>query len=286
MKNLPLLLLAPALLAGCTTVNDGVGSIANDVGQVFGDRPNGPAPVRDPYPGQPAPYPGQPAPNAAFYHATGQEPGWTLDIDARTIRFSGAYGQGPVVQPTPRAINGFAGEIYRTARINVNIVHGQCRDAMNGRAFADQVQLNVDGRDYRGCGGALYAASGQEGAYPPGGALAANGLQPTGPLTGSRWRVTSINGRATPATNGYRIEFTGNQISAKFGCNNLGGTYLLDRDMLSTDRMMGTRMACPDPAGRFESLGQAVLATPTRVRFAPGRLTLTNNAGIIELERR
>ena len=288
MRNIPLRLAAPALLAStillasCTTVNDGVGSIANDVGQVLNDRPSGPAPVRDPYPGQP--FPGHPGATPAFYHATGQEPGWTLDIDQRAIRFSGAYGQSPLLQPTPPAIHAFAGDIYRTPRINVNIIHGQCRDAMNGRAYPDQIQLNVDGRDYRGCGGPSAAYVGQQGAANP--PAPNDQFASNGPLADSRWRIVSINGRSTPATSGYHVEFTGDRISAKFGCNNMGGAYLLDRDMLSTDRMMGTKMACTDPAGRFESLGSAILASPTRTRFAPGRLTLTNNAGIIELERR
>ena len=96
----------------------------------------------------------------------------------------------------------------------------------------------------------------------------------------------SVNGRPTPLRGDYYVNFTATQMSAKFGCNGMGAQYTLDRDMLSTDGLIGTQMACAEPAMRFESQGAAVLNRPARVRWSPGRATLTNNAGIIELERR
>ena len=59
----------------------------------------------------------------------------------------------PVRQPTPKVIIGIAGEIYRTPRINVNIVHGRCSDGMSDRTYPDKVQVTVDGRRFEGCGG-------------------------------------------------------------------------------------------------------------------------------------
>jgi uncharacterized membrane protein len=97
----------------------------------------------------PAPPPG-PAP--APYRALGTEPFWGLLIDARTITFTAPDAQ-PVVQPTPRVIIGFAGEIYQTPRIDVNIVHAKCSDGMSDRNYPDKVQVTVDGRRYNGCGG-------------------------------------------------------------------------------------------------------------------------------------
>lgn len=94
-----------------------------------------------------------PAADPAAYHALGTEPGWSLTIDQRMMRFSGPYGIGPVAEPTPRVIHGFAGESYQGKRIRVNIVHGQCSDGMSDRVYPDSVQLGVDGTSYRGCGG-------------------------------------------------------------------------------------------------------------------------------------
>ncbi|MGE5563784.1 MAG: COG3650 family protein [Bacillota bacterium] len=86
------------------------------------------------------------------YHALGTEPFWNLLIDEHDITFV-EPDAAPIKQPTPRAINGFAGEIYQTPRINVNIVHAQCSDGMSDRVYPDKVQVTVDGRQFNGCGG-------------------------------------------------------------------------------------------------------------------------------------
>ena len=93
-----------------------------------------------------------PKPAAEPYRALGTEPFWGLLIDARNITFTAPDAQ-PVAQPTPRVIIGFAGEIYQTPRINVNIVHAKCSDGMSDRTYPDKVQVTVDGRRLNGCGG-------------------------------------------------------------------------------------------------------------------------------------
>jgi len=95
------------------------------------------------------PIPGPPAPP---YRALGTEPFWNLLIDERDITFTQPDAQ-PIRQPRPKVIVGFAGEIYQTQRINVNIVHGQCSDGMSDRTYPDKVQVTVDGRQFSGCGG-------------------------------------------------------------------------------------------------------------------------------------
>lgn len=89
---------------------------------------------------------------AISYRAAGTEPFWGLKIDNRQIEFTLA-GSRPVTQPTPKVIVGFAGEIYQTPRINVNIVHGSCSDGMSDRTYPDKVQVAVDGHRFNGCGG-------------------------------------------------------------------------------------------------------------------------------------
>ena len=93
-----------------------------------------------------------PTPPAAAYHAVGTEPFWSLSIDQRTISFTLA-GSQPVQQPKPQVIIGFAGEIYRTQRIDVNIVHGSCSGGMSDRIYPDKVQVRVDEHHFSGCGG-------------------------------------------------------------------------------------------------------------------------------------
>jgi hypothetical protein len=91
-----------------------------------------------------------PPPPPAPYHAVGQDTAWNLIIDDKNVTYIGP-GQQPVLQPVPKVIVGIAGEIYQTARINVNIVHAQC--LAGARTYPDQVQVTVDGAQHEGCGG-------------------------------------------------------------------------------------------------------------------------------------
>ena len=93
-----------------------------------------------------------PGPPAPPYHALGTEPFWNLLIDEHNLTFTQPDAQ-PILQPTPKVIIGFAGEIYQTPRIGVNIVHTKCSDGMSDRSYPDKVQVTVDGRQFNGCGG-------------------------------------------------------------------------------------------------------------------------------------
>src|SRR6185369_3368842 len=93
-----------------------------------------------------------PAPPTAPYHGVCTEPFWDVLIDEHDVTFTLAGAQ-PIRQPTPQVVHGFAGEIYQTPRINVNIVHGQCSDGMSDRVYPAQLQVTVDGRRFNGCGG-------------------------------------------------------------------------------------------------------------------------------------
>ena len=114
-----LLLSAVALLAGCATV------------------------------------PATPGEPAATYRALGTEPFWSLTLDGREMVFTeAAVPNSRIAEPQPKAIHGFAGDIYQGRRINLNIVHGQrCSDGMSDRVYPDKVQVRVDGRSFEGCGG-------------------------------------------------------------------------------------------------------------------------------------
>ena len=91
-----------------------------------------------------------PPPPPAPYRAVGANGQWSLLIDAQHVTF--IQGQNVIRQPVPQVINGIAGEIYQTPRINVNIVHAQCTLGDTG-IYPDRVQIDVDGRRYEGCGG-------------------------------------------------------------------------------------------------------------------------------------
>jgi uncharacterized membrane protein/heat shock protein HslJ len=211
----------------------------------------------------PPPPPMTPNPPGDEYRALGTEPFWNLTIDPQQMVFTRPDAP-PLAQPTPRVIVGFAGEIYRTPRLNVNIVHAQCNDGMSDRTYRDKVQVEVDGQHFDGCGG---------------GAMA-----PATGLAGTTWHIASVNSRVTPAQGDYSMRFDEGRLAAKFGCNNMGGAYTQDADILHLGPVMATRMACPDMS--FEDQGSAILAQPLTLTWSGGdHLTLSNGVGRIELAR-
>lgn len=206
-----------------------------------------------------------PASSAGVYRALGTEPFWALTITPREMIFEEPNGPTRLVEPTPRPIIGIAGEIYQAGRIRVNIVHARCSDGMSDRIYPDKVQLGVGGASYQGCGGEAVA--------------------PTA-LAGTHWRVAAINQIATPLGEGYFMTFEGPKLSARFGCNAIGGDYRVEGDVLTSSGTVMTEMACPGPLWDFEAKGSAVLLQPMRMSWSGGdRLTLSNGAGSIELAR-
>ena len=191
----------------------------------------------------PPPPPITPNPPGGVYRAVGHAPEWTLTIDERSIAFH-RPGQAPVVQPTPPVIVGFAGEIYQTPRIGVNLPHVGCTDSVTGQRFRDRAEVTVDGTRYTGCGG-----------QPEG----------SGSLAGTRWRVVAVNGRPTPATGDYWLNFEASRFGAKLGCNGMGADYRQDGETIIPGPLMGTKMACPDMS--FETDAGTTLSQPLRMMW-------------------
>lgn len=105
-------------------------------------------------------------------------------------------------------------------------------------------------------------------------------------LEGTQWQVTAIDGKATPRTDVYRIQFKDGQAGGRFGCNHFGGQYSAAGETLTVTNTASTLMGCPEPAATFEREGLAVLQHPMRMNWSSDRqFTLTNAAGSIALER-
>jgi heat shock protein HslJ len=104
-------------------------------------------------------------------------------------------------------------------------------------------------------------------------------------FNGTRWHVTAISGQPTPAGD-YNVQFAGNAISGRFGCNGFGGSYVILGDIMSAGSIRSTMMGCSEPAAGFESRGFAIMRLPMHMSWASGtQLTLTNSAGSIALQR-
>lgn len=102
----------------------------------------------------------------------------------------------------------------------------------------------------------------------------------------TRWHVTAINGRPTPAMGDYRVEFSNGKIGGQFGCNSFGGPVGVRGEVMTAGPIMATQMGCSEPAAYFESAGFAILNQPMRWQWtARHKMTLSNSAGTIALER-
>ena len=94
------------------------------------------------------------------FRATGNEPGWSLEMLQDRIVFLD-QGGGRVTTPRPAPqVDPASGETVYAAetdahRIRVLIRESECVDTMSGERSESIVALEVDGRAYRGCGYAL-----------------------------------------------------------------------------------------------------------------------------------
>ena len=236
-----------------------------------------------PYPTEPypAPYPGPPV-DRGEYRAIGTEPFWDLTIGPH-MTFTDRGNNVSVAEPTPPAQNGVAGEMYNGRRLRVNIVHARCSDGMSDRTYPDTVQVTVDGRRYNGCGApASFFLTVDERGNPR---MVSAAPGPETALERTRWKVARINGRAVPRQGDYHLDFDSGRISAKFGCNQISGSYSQNGTTLDAGALIATRMACPNM--RFETEGSAILDQVMTVAVTGrNRLTLSSNAGTIDLTRR
>ncbi len=138
-------------------------------------------------------------------------------------------------------------------------------------------------------GGSIRAAAGCRRVAIAAAALLAAGctsVSSTGAtFEGTRWQVIAINAQATPRTDEYRLQFERGRIGGAFGCNQFGGTYRVQGDVMVATDIAQTLMGCPEPAGTFERNGTAVLQQPMRTTWHSDRqLTLSNGAGSLQLE--
>jgi heat shock protein HslJ len=113
-----------------------------------------------------------------------------------------------------------------------------------------------------------------------------NGLR-LGALTGTTWRVVTVNGRTPVAGGEPTATFTATQVTGSAGCNQYGGGYAFDASTgaIGFADMRMTAMACAEPARNdFESLFTQTMRQATSAAVDPaGRLVLSGPAGQVVL---
>ena len=95
------------------------------------------------------------------FRAAGNEPGWTWELLPDRMVFVGGYGTQAVATPRPSRQSGLTpGETVHAAiteahRLTVRIRETACVDSMSGDRYQSTVEVELDGKAYRGCGDAL-----------------------------------------------------------------------------------------------------------------------------------
>lgn len=201
---------------------------------------------------------------SVLYKAVGTEPGWSLTVRPARMDYVGDYGEVNIAEPTPpnfRAAHG----TYRSGKLQLTISAGPCSDGMSDLIYRQTVRVTADGRTVSGCGGGTIAPA---------------------TLAGTSWSVTAVNGRATPGGANYYLQFAEGRLSAKFGCNSMGGRFRLNGDHLSVTDLVQTQMGCPEPSMTFEREAGILLGSNVRVeRIGGERMRLVSEAGTIDLRR-
>ncbi len=190
------------------------------------------------------------APAAGAYRAVGNEPGWRLDLDERTMRFTTQDGRA-LAGARPAAETSAAGIRPAFARYSTRldgepvvatVYEELCADAMSGMPHPNRVVVKVGGTEYRGCGG-----------------------EPARLLQGGEWVVDDIDGAGIIDSSRATLVFgVDGRISGRASCNTYGGQYTLTGETLTIDNAAVTMMACSPSLDAQEQRFLAALAATQR----------------------
>jgi heat shock protein HslJ/uncharacterized lipoprotein YbaY len=175
------------------------------------------------------------------FRATGNEPGWRLEITDAKMTFIGDYGQTRIEAPAPAAQTTAAFTQY-SARTEghdliVRIFDRRCSDTMSGMPHPNEVVVVFDGKRLNGCGG-----------------------NPATLLQGAEWVVEDINGAGVIDGSRVTLNFASDRrISGRALCNTYTGAYTLTGETLTISNTGVTMMACAPALMQQEKLFLDVL---------------------------
>jgi heat shock protein HslJ len=162
-------------------------------------------------------------PAAPVLRAHGNEPSWSLEIGS-TLRFrtggTSIEGAAPAAR-TQDGVRRHDGTVQGRA-IAVAIREQRCMDSMSGMPYPRSVEVLIDGRTYRGCGG-----------------------NPDDLLTGVEWVVEDIGGAGIVDRSRATLNFQGDgRVSGRGSCNAYAGSYTLTGESLAFGKVAASMMAC------------------------------------------
>lgn len=166
---------------------------------------------------------------SAMFRATGNEPGWRLDIGADEMTLLTDTGQTRIVAPTPPAERVDGTRKYRTLtqdhKLTVTITDRPCTDSMSGMPHPNTVRVVLDGAELTGCGG-----------------------DPATLLQGAEWMVEDLNGAGLVKGSSVTLNFgSDGHLSGNASCNRFMSQYTLTREGLTIAKSASSMMMCEEP---------------------------------------
>lgn len=209
----------------------------------------------------------------------GNEPSWRVDLttpgvaraevlgeEART--YGGAATRNEVLKETLWRGSAGAGR-----DLVVFLSDRACSDRMSDVVHPVTARASFpDGRFFAGCC-RVVGSAGEAGETATG----------VAPLYGRTWRLESLPDKDGEALGAARqpltMRFEEGRVSGFSGCNRFTGAYAVDGDVVTFSQLVGTMMACPEPALALETAFRAALGSPLRYAFQGIRLSLTPSSG-------
>jgi uncharacterized lipoprotein YbaY/heat shock protein HslJ len=200
-------------------------------------------------------------PQAGTITASGNEPGWKLEINQREMILLLNNGARRVAAPVSAPLIADDMRRYLTTAegqpFAATITNRPCADTMSGMPHPTTVVVSLASQELRGCGG-----------------------NPAEVLHGE-WRVQNLNGRVIEGDLLGTLNFApGGALSGRSFCNSYTGKYTLTGESLSIAPGASTLMACLSPAGALEKTFMDLLGSVRRFEIsANGSLILHTGAG-------
>jgi heat shock protein HslJ len=198
-----------------------------------------------------------PPPLPVPFTATGNEPGWRLEISDDRITLDADYGTTKLTmragapQPVPGGRR-YAGNADGRV-LGITVLDRLCEDDMTGMPRPQTVEVTMDEQALKGCGG-----------------------DPVTLLTGASWVVEALDKREMVEGSRVTLTFGGDgRLSSTASCNNYTATYALSGEGLTIGKAASTRKACAPRLMAEEQAFLALLAAVNRFEIASdGALTL------------
>ncbi|MCZ2096154.1 MAG: META domain-containing protein [Anaerolineae bacterium] len=190
-------------------------------------------------------------------HATGNEPGWRLDITERAMSLLADDGRTHVEAPTPVAEPGEGFTRFRAPAAGVGLVvtifDRRCTDSMTGMPYPNAVTVTFGARTLSGCGG-----------------------DPTTLLLGTEWVVEDLRGGGIVDRSRMTLKFGADgRVAGGASCNRYTAGYSLTGEGLTISKPASTMMACAPALMQQERLFFDLLAQVRRFTVDPtGALVL------------